>query len=251
MKITIITAVYNARDTIAEALCSILNQGHLSTELVVVDGGSTDGTLEVIEQYSNEIDIKICESDDGLYDALNKGLRHASGDVIGFLHADDIYYDTQVLERVAHAFQDPKVDAVYGDLVYVKRESLGAVVRYWRSGKFEEKKIVLGWMPPHTTLFIRRNLYERLGYFDISYKISADYDFILRLLSLRDVFLVYIPDVFVKMRLGGLSNGSIKNIVIKTKEDYSIIRKNKLNGIYTLFFKNVVKIRQFFWSKIP
>jgi glycosyltransferase len=220
MKISVITAVYNAKDTASEALESILEQTHPDIELIVIDGASTDGTREMLAEYADRLSVFISEPDDGIYDALNKGIAHAAGDVIGFLHADDLFADDVVLAKVAEVFVDSSVDAVYGDLVYVSKSEPDKVIRYWKAGEFSPEKLKAGWMPPHPTLYVRRSVYERLGAFDTSFHIAADYDCMLRFLGVGKINCHYIPEVLVRMRLGGKSNRSLANIVQKSVEDY-------------------------------
>ena len=246
MKISIITAVRNSRATLADTLDSALAQDHLDKELIVVDGASTDGTLEVIEQYAGQLAHIISEPDHGIYDALNKGLELATGDVVGFLHADDLYANADVLARIAAAFADPAVEAVYGDLVYVSQADTGRVIRHWRAGAYRPAKLHWGWMPPHPTLYLRRALYEHHGGFDLRYRIAADYDLMLRLLSRIKGRVVYLPEVLVRMRLGGASNRSLRQILRKSWEDYQALRANRLGGLGTLLLKNVQKLPQFF-----
>jgi len=245
MKISVITAVYNNRDTVAGAIDSVLAQTHAEVELIVIDGGSTDGTLDVLRAYGNKLNKLVSESDGGIYDALNKGLLHASGDVVGFLHSDDVFADSRVLARVAKAFSSPKTCAVYGDLVYVRKDTPDKVVRYWRAGDFAFDKLRRGWMPPHPTLYVKRALYEQIGVFDTKYRIAADYDFMLRLLSIDGLGVAYVPELFVKMRLGGESNRSLKNLLRKSHEDYTVMRRNKVGGLLTLLCKNLRKLPQF------
>jgi glycosyltransferase len=180
MKISVITAVYNSRATVAAAHASVLAQTHCDVELVVIDGGSTDGTLEVLRGYADRIAVLVSEPDRGIYDALNKGIARASGEVVGFLHADDVFAGPDVLSRVATAFADPAVCAAYGNLQYVRKDDPGRVVRHWGSSPFTRRKLAWGWMPPHPTLYVRREWYARIGGFDTRYRISADYDCILR-----------------------------------------------------------------------
>ena len=243
--ISIITAVYNNRETLSAALDSILGQTNIHVELVVIDGGSTDGTLEVLRSYEDHLDVLVSEPDHGIYDALNKGIQRASGDVVGFLHSDDLFADPGVLSRIAAAFDDPEVGAVYGDLLYVRKDNPDQVVRYWRSGVFSRRRLGWGWMPPHPTLYVRRHEYERHGLFDTSFRIAADYDFILRLLGREGVVVRYIPEVLVKMRLGGASNRSLRNIVRKSSEDLRALRCNGIGGLGALMWKNLSKLPQF------
>lgn len=248
MKISVITVVYNNRATVAAALESALAQTHDDVELVVIDGGSTDGTLEVLQGYAGRIAVLVSEPDRGIYDALNKGVHRASGDVVGFLHSDDLYADDEVLSRVATALADKCAAAVYGDLVYLHKEDAGRVIRYWRSSPFARRKLAWGWMPPHPTLYVRREWYERVGGFDTRYRIAADYDFILRLFSQQGFSAVYLPEVLVKMRLGGASNRSLKNIVRKSREDLEALRRSGVGafgGVGALVWKNLGKLTQF------
>ncbi len=246
VKISVITAVYNSRETILSALESTLGQAGANVELVVIDGGSTDGTLEVLRSYADRLDVLVSEPDCGIYDALNKGIKRASGDVVGFLHSDDLFANPDVLSRIAAAFADPEVGAVYGDLLYVRKDNPDQVVRYWRSGVFSGRRLAWGWMPPHPTLYVRRDVYEQHGLFDTSFRIAADYDFILRLLGRGGVGVHYIPEVLVKMRVGGASNRSLWNIVHKSSEDLRALRRNGVGGLGALAWKNLSKLPQFF-----
>jgi glycosyltransferase len=245
IKISIITAVYNNRETISAALDSALGQLGANIELVIIDGGSTDGTLDILRSYAARLDVLVSEPDRGIYDALNKGIQRASGDVVGFLHSDDLFADAGVLSRIATAFADPAVGAVYGDLLYVRKDNPDQVVRYWRSGTFSGRRLGWGWMPPHPTLYVRRNIYEQHGLFDTSFRIAADYDFILRLLGRDRVGVHYLPEVLVKMRVGGASNRSLRNILRKSGEDLRALRRNGVGGFGALVWKNLSKLPQF------
>ncbi|NWF35534.1 glycosyltransferase family 2 protein [Mariprofundus sp. KV] len=246
MKISIITAVYNGAATIGDAIKSVLDQSHPNIELIVIDGASTDGTLAVLESYRDRIDIVISEPDSGIYDALNKGIARASGDVVGFLHADDLYAGNDVLATVAEAFTDPAVDAAYGDLVYVSKSEPDRVIRYWQAGDFRADKLKQGWMPPHPTFYMRREFYERLGGFDTGFRIAADYDCMLRMLGQPGFCCHYIPQLMVRMRVGGESNRSLLNIIRKSREDYDVLKRNGVGGIGALLWKNFSKLPQFF-----
>jgi glycosyltransferase len=245
LKISVITAVHNNRETISAALDSALGQSGVNIELVVIDGGSTDGTLDVLRSYADRLDVLVSESDRGIYDALNKGIQRASGDVVGFLHSDDLFADADALSRVVATFADPEVGAVYGDLLYVRKENPDQVVRYWRAGDFSERRLRWGWMPPHPTLYVRRHVYEQYGLFDTSFRIAADYDFILRIMDQCRVRVRYIPEVLVKMRVGGTSNRSLRNILRKSSEDFRALRRNKVGGMGALMWKNLSKLSQF------
>ncbi len=245
MKITVVTATYNCASTIGACLRSVAGQTHPDTEHIVVDGASRDGTVDVLHRHSGQLSRIISEPDKGIYDALNKGVANASGDIVGFLHADDLYADNKVLEDVAVAFQNPEVDAVYGDLTYVQKADTDKVVRYWRSSPFMRSSLARGWMPPHPTLYLRRGVYERFGGFDLSYRIAADYDFMLRVLGAINGKIIYLPRVLVKMRLGGESNRSIRNVIRKSAEDLRALRSNGVGGLASLVLKNGTKFVQF------
>lgn len=243
--LSLVTATKNCRKTIESCLHSIYYQESVSYESIIVDGESTDGTSEIISRYRNLSSTIISELDSGIYDAMNKGWALAQGDVIGYLHGDDMLASPHVLQLVAEAFDDPSVDVVYGDLVYVDAVATNRVIRYWRAGRFSKKSLVRGWMPPHPTLYVRKHWYDRLGGFDTNYRIAGDYDFILRLFSQPALKVVYIPEVFVKMRVGGASNRSVGQVIKKSREDYQALRRSGVGGIITLACKNLRKLHQF------
>ncbi len=249
MKVSIITATYNSIETIEESIKSVLSQDYQDIEFIIVDGCSTDGTKELLKKYNSKIDRIISEPDKGIYDALNKGINLSTGDIIGFMHSDDLFHDSYVIKNIANSFQEKNIDGIYGDLIYVKKDNPDDIIRYWKAGKFSNRKLKLGWMPPHPTLYLRKKIYNSYGCFDTSYKIAADYDFILRVLSKPDVSIKYLPNVFVKMRVGGASNRSIKNILEKSNEDYKAIKSNSVGGLHSLIFKNIVKLPQFIMRK--
>lgn len=208
MKISIVTVVDRAEKTIGDAIANVARQSWTDVEHVVIDGALPDRTLDVIRSDANENMVIVSEPDEGIYDALNKGFERTTGDVVGLVHADDILADEKVLDRVARAFSDPEIDAVYGDLDYVDKENPARVIRHWKAGPFTKAKLRAGGMPPHPTLFLRRRVFESHGLFDTSFKIAADYDAILRYFGAGDVRPAYIPEVLVKMRVGGASNRS-------------------------------------------
>lgn len=213
----------------------------------MVDGASTDGTLDLVRRAGGLLSV-VSEPDGGIYDALNKGIARSGGDIVGFLHADDIYADARVLERVADAFGDPTVSAVYGDLQYVRQNDTSHVVRHWKSSPFSRRKLAWGWMPPHPTLYVRRAWYQSIGGFDTRYTISADYYSILQLFSEPEFRAVYLPTVLVKMRLGGASNRSIGAILSKSGEDWDALRRTGVGafgGVGALAWKNLSKLGQF------
>ena len=244
LKVSIVTVVFNNCDTIEAAIKSVLAQNHRDIELIVIDGGSTDGTREVLAQYESSIAILVSEPDDGIYHALNKGIDLASGEAIGFLHSDDLFADSFAVERVVHALADPTVDAAYGDLVYVRKLDPTCVVRHWRAGTYRPELLRRGWMPPHPTFYARRELYQRHGGFEVSLRIAGDYDCMLRFL-VAGAKLAYIPQVQVRMRLGGASNRSLRNIITKSYEDYRALRRHGVGGVGAVLWKNLSKLPQF------
>lgn len=249
MKISIVTAVFNRVDTVADALRSVEAQRYQNVEHVIQDGGSTDGTLDVIRQFSASSPKLVSEPDAGIYDAINKGITRASGDIIGLMHSDDFFADDLVLQKIAEVFRDPEVDGVYGDLDYVSSSDADKIVRRWRSGPYRADLLKRGWMPPHPTLYLRREVFDRWGLYDTSMRIAADYEATLRYLVKGDIRLVYISEVLVKMRVGGESNRSLFRILQKSREDYTALRRYGVGGINTLLAKNVSKIEQFFPRK--
>jgi glycosyltransferase involved in cell wall biosynthesis len=245
MKISVITAVYNRADTIGEAMRSVQAQSYRPIEHVVVDGASRDATLAVVEQLRDANTCLLSEPDEGIYDAINKGLRIASGDVLGLMHSDDVFAHDHVLNRVAEAFADPRIDMVYGDLDYVAKADTSKVIRAWKAGSFSRDRLRRGWMPPHPTLYVRRHVIETHGAYDSAYRIAADYDAVLRWFGAAGLTSAYIPEVMVKMRVGGESNRSLGRIIAKSREDYRSLRRHGVGGVGTLVWKNLSKLGQF------
>lgn len=249
LRISLITAVRNRVSTIAGAMESVRAQSWQDIEHIVVDGASTDGTLALLGRYRDNVARLVSEPDRGVYDALNKGLRMATGDVVGFLHSDDEFASPDALALVAKAFEDPAVDAVYGDLVYVSSKNPAQVVRYWRAGSYSRPSLALGWMPPHPTFYVRRGIYERHGGFDTRFRIAADYEHMLRVLWQGSARAAYVPEVLVRMRTGGISNRSLFTLLQKSSEDFSALRQNQLGGIGAVLLKNIAKVPQFVLRK--
>ncbi len=246
MKISIITSVYNNKEQISQAIDSVLKQSYDNIEYIVIDGASTDGTVEIVRSFGDKISKFVSEPDEGIYDGLNKGIHLATGDVIGFLHSDDFYLYDQVLEEVVQVFKEKNCDGVYGNLIYVNKNDTSRVVRRWESGEFKYENLKKGWMPPHPAFFVKREIYEKFGVFDTDFKISADYNFMLKILSNQKFTACYLPHVLYVMRIGGASNKSIKNIFQKTKEDLKALKQNRVGNLLALFLKNISKIPQFF-----
>ncbi|KUJ85161.1 glycosyltransferase [Ruegeria marisrubri] len=245
MKISVVTAVYNRAATIGEALASVQNQTYGDVEHVIQDGGSTDGTLDIIKHFATPSTCLVSERDNGLYDAINRGIIRATGDVIGLMHSDDYFAHSEVLDRITKAFEDPDVDGVYGDLDYVSASDTNRVIREWRSGSYHPDLLRRGWMPPHPTLYLRRHVFEEWGLYDPGFQIAADYDAMLRYLWRGKIRLAYVPEVLVKMRVGGESNRSLGRIIQKSREDYRALRRNGVGGVSTLLSKNTSKLKQF------
>lgn len=246
MKISIITVCYNSEKTIGDTITSVATQSYTDKEHVVVDGNSTDSTMNIV-RTSTSISQFVSEPDRGVYDAMNKGLALATGEVVGFLNSDDFYIDESVLAQVAEIFANSEIDACYADLIYVDKKDTNKIVRYWKSRDFVPKLFERGWMPAHPTFFVRRNIYEELGGFDLDYKIQADFELTMRFLEIYRIKSVYIPKIFIKMRVGGISNNSIVNIIKGNIEAYKACKKNHLS--ISLFFnikKIVSRIPQFF-----
>jgi glycosyltransferase involved in cell wall biosynthesis len=229
LKISIITVCFNSEKTIKDTITSIENQNGVNVEHIIIDGASTDNTLNIINQHNN-ISKLISEPDKGIYDAMNKGITLATGEIVGTLNADDFYYDNDVLKEVEIAFLDPGIDACYGDLVYIKQEDINQTVRFWKSNDYKDGLFKSGWMPAHPTFFVRKSIYDKLGMFRLDYKIAADFELLFRLIEQNKIKTKYIPKVMVKMRLGGTTNKSFRNIWIQNKE---IV--NTLRGFYPDF----------------
>jgi glycosyltransferase involved in cell wall biosynthesis len=243
MKVSIITVVYNNDKTIDCSIQSVLSQDYPSIEYVVIDGQSTDGTLEKIKPYQNKIAHFLSEPDQGIYDAMNKGLNLATGDIIGILNSDDFYIDTTIISQIVQEFQTKQIDLVFGDIVYVKPDDLNKITRYYGSANFHPKKFAWGWMPGHPSCFLKREIYEKYGYFKTDYKIAADYEILTRFMAKHAISYSYIPKVFVKMRTGGVSSANLKSNWILNKE---IVRACRENGIKT----NMPKVLLKYFTKI-
>ena len=228
MKISVITVCYNAADTIAETLESVVAQRYLDVEHIVIDGASTDSTLKIIEPYAARLSAVFSEPDRGVYDAMNKGLARATGEVVGFLNADDVYMHPEVLARIAATMADPEIDACYADLVYVDRVQTNRVVRHWTSRDYTPGLFEKGWMPAHPTFFVRKSVYEKFGGFNLRYRLQADFELALRFIGVHGIQTRYVPEIWVRMRMGGMSNNSIRNMIRGNMEAYSACRANSL-----------------------
>lgn len=243
MKISIVTVCRDSVATIGDTLRSVAEQSHADIEHLVIDGASTDGTLELVGRLASPRTVLLSEPDRGIYDAMNKGLRLATGDLVGFLNADDAFSAADVMARVAQA-AGTGADIVYGDLEYVSRIG-GRIVRHWRSGSYHPDRLRHGWMPPHPSFYVRRELPSVAQGFDTDLRIAADYDFMMRCLLGPGIKVSYLPDVLVSMRLGGASNASLRNMLRKSREDLLVMRRHDIGGWLTLASKNLRKLPQF------
>ena len=243
IKISIITVSYNSAGTIRETIDSVLGQDYGNVEYIIVDGLSKDGTQEIVKSYGSRISKFVSEKDKGLYDAMNKGIDMATGDVIGILNSDDLYANPKILSRISDAFKKPSIGVVYGDLYYFRSGDPDTPKRLYKGGEFSLRRVRYGLMPPHPTFFIRKDVYLKFGKFDAQYTLSADFDLILRLLGVHKVPFEYIPEILVKMRLGGASTSSLKRTIIMNRED---VRSCKSHGVKTnlikFYSKYLVKI---------
>ncbi|HYG50884.1 MAG TPA: glycosyltransferase family 2 protein [Flavobacteriales bacterium] len=250
MKVSIITVSYNSAKTINDTILSVMGQTWANVEYIIVDGGSTDNTLQICKTYGNRIAKIISEPDKGIYDAMNKGLALATGDIIGILNSDDVYAYGTVLEDVVKKMLESGTNALYADLVYVDRLNLEKIKRYWRSGEFKKNKFKWGWMPPHPTVFFKKDLYLQFGNFNLEFRSAADYELMLRFFYKHGVKPAYLPKVITRMRTGGESNASVKNRVKANNEDRKAWKVNDLRpNLLTLYLKPLRKIPQFIFRK--
>ncbi len=251
MKVTIITATYNSEFTMKSCIESVVNQDYNDIEYLIIDGASTDNTLEILKEAAAKyVQIKYTSAPDkGIYDALNKGIATATGDIIGFVHSDDFLANYKIITNIVATFKNQHVDGVYGDLQYVALDDTDKVIRNWVSKPFDIRLLKKGWMPAHPTLYLKKSLYESFGNFDISFKIAADYEFILRIFKQPHLKFAYVPEIITKMRVGGASNKNLRNLIQKTKEDYKALKQHRVGGMWSVFIKNISKLEQFLVKK--
>ena len=247
LKISIITVAYNAESSIEDTINSVLRQSYTDIEYIIVDGKSSDNTLEICNKYADHISKIVSEEDTGIYDAMNKGIALAQGDIVGILNADDFYVDDFVIQNVVDKFENESIDAVYADLVYVNGQETSKVTRTWISGLYKEGLFLKGWMPPHPTFFVKLSCYKEYGDYSLDLKTVADYELMLRMIHKHKIKLGYLNKIIVKMRVGGVSNASLKNriraqIDTKTSWEMNALKPN----FFTLIMKPLSKISQFF-----
>jgi glycosyltransferase len=250
LKVSIITISYNAADTLEDTILSVINQSYDDLEYIIVDGASDDDSLQIIDKYRHQIDKVVSEPDEGMYYAMNKGIRLATGDVIAILNADDTYASHSIIEKVVTELNEAGTDSLYGDLHYVDRNRAENVVRSWKAGKFVRNFFLKGWMVPHPTFFVRRKVYEKYGLFNTDLTTSADYEFMVRVLYKEKISTTYLPEVMVHMKRGGQSNQSIQNRIRANKEDRMAWDINGLKPeTFTFIKKPFRKISQFLITK--
>lgn len=247
MKFSIITVCYNSAKTIGHTLTSVREQTHGDVEHIIIDGGSTDNTLAVVAVQGSRVSRLVSEADDGIYHAMNKGIALASGEIVAFINADDFYASRSVLMTVEQAFEGSGADCCFGDLCYVSQDDPTRTIRYWRSADFVPGSFVKGWSPPHPTFFVRRSVYQRLGGFDLDFRIAGDFELMARYLEVARISSCYISEVLVKMRLGGTTNRSLSNIFKQNAEIRRAILKNGLHFSLFSFALNklVTRVIQF------
>lgn len=247
MKVSIITVSFNSAKTIADTIESVLSQDYPEIEYIIVDGNSSDDTVNIIRQYENRISKWISEKDQGMYDAMNKGIAMATGDVIGILNSDDVYMNNHVISDLMSLLEKQKAQVVFADLILVDQNDDNKVLRYYDSGHFHPEKFRYGWMPAHPTVFVRRELYQTVGPFSTAYQIAADYEMLIRMLAIQKASYAYFPKPVVRMRSGGASTSGISRNWILNQE---IVRACKENGIYSNMAMLLLKIPAKLWGRI-
>lgn len=247
MKVSVITVVLNCAAYIANCIDSIVNQKHKEIEYIIIDGNSTDGTVSIIETYARKVHCFVSEPDKGFYGALNRGINMATGEVIGILNADDVLADADVITTIVENFKNNSCDAVYGNLNYTHRNDLDQVIRKWQSSSYSRTAIKYGWMPPHPTIYIRKEIYLKHGTYSMDYGHSSDYELILRFFYKHQINTVYVDRLFVKMRMGGISNGTYKQLFKAWSADYkAMIFNNVPYPAVAVVAKKLRKLEQYF-----
>lgn len=244
--VSIITGTYNSALFIADCVKSVHQQQYRPIEHIIIDGDSIDATTSIIKQMPNSVTTLVSEKDEGIYDAMNKGLKLAQGEIVGILNSDDFYTSDEVVQQVVRAFEDPSIDCVYGDLVYVDQLNTGKVVRNWVTGPYKKHAFLKGWHPAHPAFFVRNSVYKKFGYFDLRFTLAADFELMLRFLEKNKVKSVYLPFPMVRMRLGGATNKSISNILKGNKECMKAFKVNglKVSSGYP-FYRLLPKLKQY------
>lgn len=249
MKVSLITVTYNSAKTLRDTFESVLRQTYSDYEYLVIDGASNDSTIEIIKEYEPKFKGKmkwVSEPDKGIYDAMNKGFKMATGDVLALINSDDLFSSADSLQVVVNTFEDHKeTDCVYADLYYVSQSDTNKIVRVWRTGP--QKPFGKGWLPAHPTFYVKRSVYENYGYFNLNYPLAADFELMLRFVERYDIKLIYLPKHIVKMRLGGATSKNLKNIYQQNKECYRAFKENGLKvSPFYIVYRMLPKIKQFF-----
>jgi glycosyltransferase involved in cell wall biosynthesis len=246
MKVTIITVCKNSEATIEDTILSVISQDYQNIEYIIIDARSTDRTLEIINKFRDKISVFISETDAGIYHAINKGIGLATGDIIGNLNADDFYSQPSVISMVVNTFRNKNAEAVYGDLHYIAKNNPKKIVRNWKSGAYKDGLFLKGWMPPHPTFFVKSSVYAEFGTFNTQLKSAADYEIMLRFIHKYKIKIAYLPQVLVKMRVGGKSNKTLLNRLMANIEDRKAWKINELKPDFlTLFLKPLLKMSQY------
>jgi glycosyltransferase involved in cell wall biosynthesis len=250
LKVSIVTVCFNSENYIKDAIESVLNQTYKDIEYIIIDGGSIDKTIDIVKSYGNKISKFISEPDKGIYDAMNKGLKLASGAYIGILNSDDFYINNNIIEEIVKQIETNKTDSLYADLIYIKADDTNKHIRYWKSGEFISGSFRKGWHPPHPTFFVKTDLYQKFGYFNMDYALAADFELMLRFLEKEKITTQYYKQAIIKMRLGGATNKRISNIYKQNIECYKAFKKNGLSvSLLYPFLRLLPKITQFFKNK--
>lgn len=246
MKVSIITIAYNSAETIEDTIRSVISQDYHNIEYIIIDGASTDATIDIVKRYRSGVTTLISEKDKGIYDAMNKGVMAATGDIIGILNSDDHYSDKSVISDVVRTFDETSCEGMYADLEYVHRDNTDQVVRKWLAGPYKKNRFKWGWMPPHPTFFVRRSCYDSFGLYNLSLRSAADYELMLRFIHKHEIRMSYLPRIITRMRTGGQSNVTFRNRIKANLEDRAAWRMNQLRpGLFTLTWKPISKIFQF------
>lgn len=245
MKVSIITVCYNRNATIKQSINSVLNQDYSNIEYIIIDGNSSDGTQDIIESYSDKITHYISEPDKGMYDAINKGLKIATGDIIGLMHSDDVFYDSSVVSKIVNTFSmSPTADAVYGNGIYITNDAEEKIIRNRIGGQYDFEKLKSGWLPLHPTVYIKKSIIEKHGYYSLDFKIASDTEFLLRYLFKHKINIVYMNEYVVKMKMGGLST-DYKRVFHVLSEDYKIYKYHNLSAFRAVFQKKFLALKQY------
>lgn len=239
MKVSIVTVCFNSAETLRDTIESVQNQDYPDIEYIIIDGGSSDGTLEVVEEYKDRISVLVSEPDEGIYDAMNKGIRLATGDVVATLNSDDFYADKSSVKKLVSCMEETGAETVFADLVLVEPTDSENIVRYYRSSHFHPEKLRYGWMPAHPTFLAKRALFDKWGLYSLNYRIASDFEMMVRLLYKAKVSYAYLPEVVVKMRAGGVSTSGLRNSWLLNNE---IVRACRENGLKTSLPRVLMKL---------